>query len=233
MTVDQQQTADQVRTYFHNVATDFDAIYSAKTSPLMRFLNNWLRKDIYQRYEMTIAECGDVRGKSVLDIGCGSGRYCHELASRGAESCVGIDFAQNMLDLARDIARQREVTDRCQFVQAGYLDYRPQDPYDIAIAIGYFDYIPDAVTHLRKMRKEAREKLVTVFPVAGTVRAKIRKVRLGMGGCPVFFFTQDDVKKLLADSGWELTRMERIGQLWFVVAKPDEKAGPVASHAAS
>jgi ubiquinone/menaquinone biosynthesis C-methylase UbiE len=79
-----QQTADQVQTYFHKEAGDFDSIYSGKTSPLMRLLNRWLRHDIYLRYEMTIAECANDKGKRILDIGCGSGRYCHELAARGA-----------------------------------------------------------------------------------------------------------------------------------------------------
>ena len=57
MTPPEQQTARQVRTFFHNVAGEFDSIYSGHTSPLMRFLNNWLRKDIYQRYELAIADC--------------------------------------------------------------------------------------------------------------------------------------------------------------------------------
>ncbi|HEY8171611.1 MAG TPA: class I SAM-dependent methyltransferase [Dehalococcoidia bacterium] len=34
--------------------------------------------------------CADVRGKRVLDVGCGEGRFCRMLAERGA-SVVGID----------------------------------------------------------------------------------------------------------------------------------------------
>ena len=216
----EQQTAEQVRKFFHDGAGEFDSIYSGETSPLMRNLNNWLRKDIFERYEMTIAECAPtIAGKRVLDIGCGSGRYCHELAARGAAECVGIDFAEHMIEFADRFAEQRGVADRCKFIKTGYLEYKPDRPYDIAIAMGYFDYIPDPAAHLQKMRAES-DKLIAIFPVAGTARSIVRKVRLGIRGCPVFFYTREQVKDLLLKTGWRHTRLERVGQLWFVVAVP-------------
>lgn len=218
--MNEQQTAEQVREHFHKVARDFDSIYSGRTSALMRLLNNTLRKDIYLRYERTLEECGDVRGKRIMDIGCGSGRYCHELANRGASECCGIDFAQNMLDLAASIASQRNVGDRCRFVLSQYLDFEPERSFDIAIAMGYFDYIADPLAHLEKMRREAREKVISIFPVAGTLRAAIRKVRLRLRGCPVFFYTAQQVRDLHARAGLRCARLDRVGQLWFVVGVP-------------
>ena len=44
--------------------------------------------------------CGDVRGKRMLDIGCGEGRFCRMLAERGA-SVVGIDVIAEMAQTAR------------------------------------------------------------------------------------------------------------------------------------
>jgi SAM-dependent methyltransferase len=217
-TVEEARTGEQVRDFFHSVASEFDSIYSHKTNPIMALLNKWLRKDIYQRYEMTIEECAPrIAGQRILDIGCGTGRYCHELAKRGAKQCDGIDFAQKMLDLANDFAKQRAVEDHCRFILANYLDYPVEQPYDVSISMGYFDYVSDPLTHLRKMRADSK-KMITIFPVKGTVRARVRKVRLGMSGCPVFFFSLEDVKKLLVDSGWKCDRLERVGQLWFVVA---------------
>jgi SAM-dependent methyltransferase len=218
--VNERHTAAQVRTFFDNAASDFDAIYSGRTSPIMRMLNNWLRRDIYQRYEMTIAECDGVDGRRVLDIGCGSGRYCHELASRGAAECCGIDFAPAMLDLASAIGLQRGIAGRCRFLLGGYLEHKFEQPFDISIAIGYFDYIADPLTHLKKMRADTRGKLISVFPRAGTLRAAVRKVRLGLKRCPVFFYRPEQIDDLLAHSGWRRVKLERVGQLWFVVAAP-------------
>ena len=42
----------------------------------------------------------DVRGKSVLDLGCGYGRNCLEFARRGAAPVTGIDLSEKMLAVA-------------------------------------------------------------------------------------------------------------------------------------
>jgi ubiquinone/menaquinone biosynthesis C-methylase UbiE len=43
---------------------------------------------------------GDVRGRNVLDLGCGTGRHSVWLASQGA-TVTAVDFSQGMLDEAR------------------------------------------------------------------------------------------------------------------------------------
>ncbi|WP_433578853.1 class I SAM-dependent methyltransferase [Nocardia brasiliensis] len=44
---------------------------------------------------------GDVTGKTVLDIGCGSGHYARQLTMWGAADVVGIDSSPGMLEQAR------------------------------------------------------------------------------------------------------------------------------------
>ena len=34
----------------------------------------------------------DVKGKKVLDLGCGFGEHCRQIVNRGAEKVVGIDI---------------------------------------------------------------------------------------------------------------------------------------------
>lgn len=43
----------------------------------------------------------DVRGKNVLDLGCGYGHNCAEFSDFGAARVIGIDISQKMLDVAR------------------------------------------------------------------------------------------------------------------------------------
>jgi SAM-dependent methyltransferase len=45
--------------------------------------------------------CGEVRGRRVLDVGCGEGRFCRMLAERGAET-VGLDPTEGLLRVARE-----------------------------------------------------------------------------------------------------------------------------------
>ena len=44
--------------------------------------------------------CGDVRGLKVLDCGCGEGRFCRILASRGAAYVLGLDLCEPMIRAA-------------------------------------------------------------------------------------------------------------------------------------
>ncbi len=46
---------------------------------------------------------GDVKGKRILDVGCGTGRHAARLAQRGAE-VTGVDFSGGMLARAREKA---------------------------------------------------------------------------------------------------------------------------------
>src|SRR5260370_7937671 len=47
----------------------------------------------------------DVRGKRVLDIGCGGGIYSKALAEMGAASFTGVDFSEEALKGARENCR--------------------------------------------------------------------------------------------------------------------------------
>jgi ubiquinone/menaquinone biosynthesis C-methylase UbiE len=57
----------------------------------------------------TLDLIGDVRNQRVLDVGCGTGRYCELLAKRGA-NVVGIDPSAKMLEYAK-----RKITPNCRF----------------------------------------------------------------------------------------------------------------------
>ncbi|WP_080993906.1 class I SAM-dependent methyltransferase [Vibrio campbellii] len=50
----------------------------------------------------TLELVGDVAGKKVLDLGCGSGIYAQILLDRGATSVTCIDAAQEMIDIVKD-----------------------------------------------------------------------------------------------------------------------------------
>lgn len=83
--------------------------------------------------EVTLDFIGDVQGQLVLDLGCGTGRYCVLLTDRGAE-VVGIDPSQVMVNKAR-----KKVSEKCQFeLYHGVLK-------DIKFLDGYFDLIVSAL----------------------------------------------------------------------------------------
>ena len=50
-----------------------------------------------------------IKNKSVIDIGCGSGRFSSALARLGAKNVVGVDINKQGLELARNLVKQQKV----------------------------------------------------------------------------------------------------------------------------
>ena len=45
--------------------------------------------------------CGELAGRSVLDIGCGEGYCARELKRRGAGDYLGVDLSEQMIEAAK------------------------------------------------------------------------------------------------------------------------------------
>jgi ubiquinone/menaquinone biosynthesis C-methylase UbiE len=193
---------ETVRQRFERDAESFDAIYRLERSFVSRWFNTTFRKAVFQRYDLTFAHAGEIEGKSVLDVGCGSGVYSVDFARRGAKRVVGVDFSANMLQLARREARAYGVADACEFIHANFLDLQFPERFDVSIAVGVFDYLPDPLTFLRKLVASTRGKVIATFPGHSLVREPLRRLRyrLGRKG-DVFFYDEADVRRLAAEAG--------------------------------
>jgi cyclopropane fatty-acyl-phospholipid synthase-like methyltransferase len=202
--------------YFDVTAANFDSIYSSPS-----FLDRIFRRDMYERFRRTLEECTPLNGHSVLDVGCGSGQYAIALAQRGAQEVVGLDFAQHMLELAAVNAQRAGVSDRCRFIGADFLTHRFDRQFGYVIAVGVFDYIEDPLPFLKKARELTRAKFITTFPRLFTWRAPVRKIRLMLKQCPVFFYTRARVVDLLTRAGFSVERFEVCGKIYWVSGTPN------------
>lgn len=104
---------------------------------LERYRHTPLRRRFNKEFRFRIL--GDLRGKRLLDVGCGDGRNSALLARLGAQ-VVGIDIAPAAVELARKRARVNGVADATRFVCS---------PLEIAeFAPNSFDVIwGDAILH--------------------------------------------------------------------------------------
>jgi 2-polyprenyl-3-methyl-5-hydroxy-6-metoxy-1,4-benzoquinol methylase len=210
--------SQQIAKYWNDIADRFDAIYTGNKGPLGRGLDRWLRRDIYQRFDWVMREAGassDLRGMTVCDVGCGSGRFVTSLAKRGAQ-VTGVDFAPEMLRLATQLAAEQGVADRCKYVLSDVLDWKTSERFDLVIAIGFWDYVADPLPRLRVIRELTKTTFLSAWPRAATLRAAIRKVRLKADGCPVYFFTLPQVQDYLRRAGFRVASHEVLGQLFCV-----------------
>lgn len=166
-----------------------------------------------------MAACGDVRGKRILDVGCGSGRYAVALAERGAE-VLGIDFASNMLILAHELAEKCGVAARCRFVNADFLEYKFDESFNISLSIGLFDYISDPSVFLKKLRLLTEEKVIVTFPRPGGWRAAQRRLRYWLKGCPIHLHSQVSMAGYFVAAGYQ--KWQLVGS-WAVALPPGSK----------
>jgi 2-polyprenyl-3-methyl-5-hydroxy-6-metoxy-1,4-benzoquinol methylase len=211
----------QVSRFWNAIASEFDAIYTgANKSGFNRLLDRVFRKDIYQRFDWVMETCGDVHGKTICDIGCGSGRFVTELARRGAAHVTGVDVAPEMLKLAQALVERDGVSEKCDFVLNDVLNWRTEQKFDISIAIGFWDYIQDPPERLRLIRNLTKGTFLSAWPRFWTWRMPVRKVRLQyIGGCPVYFFRKDPVLQMLDSAGFQVVNCQTIGKLFCVEAR--------------
>ncbi len=181
--------------YFETHALSFDSIY-LNESRFARWFNRTFRKAIYERFRFALEASGDMNGKSVLDIGCGSGRYVVEYAKRGARRVVGVDLSATMLDLARQVAAQEGVQDRCEFWQADFIERPFVERFDVVLAMGVFDYLRDPLPFLQKMANLSTSVVIASFPGKAGARMYFRKWRYQLQNCPVFFYSRDELNAL-------------------------------------
>ncbi len=217
---------DTVRQRFERDAQSFDAIYRLERSPFWRWVNTTFRKAVFERYEITFEQAGDVTGKNILDVGCGSGVYAVDFARRGARRVVGVDFSSNMLKLATQEAEQHQVADRCAFIQADFLELDIEETFDISIAMGVFDYVPDQVTFLRKMVELTTGKVIVAFPGHSLIREPARRLRYRLSGKgEIYLYGREDVERIATEAGLqdrEIIRIPSSGGVYVLVGKTGE-----------
>ena len=191
----------KVRSHFHADARRFDAIYDDNNSALTRWVDTVWRGVVRRRFDLTLELLEPLAGKTLLDVGCGSGRYCIAYAERGATRVVGVDFAAAMVELANEHARRAGVSDLCEFRAGIFPDAVPEGTFDASSAMGFFDYVSDPVPIVARMRELTRSKMIMSFPKSREWRVPVRRLRFWISGCPLFLYSEAKVREILSDAG--------------------------------
>jgi len=212
----QIETQEDVQDYFVRHAARFNGLYGGDNMAT-RFFDKMFRRPMYDRYRYTIEAMADGEGKTYLDIGCGSGRYAVNLAQLGGK-VTGLDFSDKMLKLAADYAAEQKVTDKVDFIETDMNKWMEASDahFDASYAMGVFDYLTDPVMTLKLMLKLS-DKAYMSIPAPEFPRAQLRKWRYAGQDCPVYFFKQADLDKLVSDSGGKITQQKALGNSgWWV-----------------
>jgi len=204
--------------YWDSEVNEFDSIYSHGKSKLSNWLDKTFRWDMYARFEYTIKNSEPIKNRSFLDVGCGTGRYSIEFAKRGAGKVVGIDISKEMIKVCNLQAEKSGYQKLCTFYQTDLTKFNSENKFDVCIGIGLFDYISNPLPVISKMQKLVSDSAIMTFPRFGTWRAFIRKIRLGLKGCPVYFYSKSKIEKILTEAGFHKFEIEIVGQLYCITA---------------
>jgi SAM-dependent methyltransferase len=196
--------------YFHRRIKDFDDIYRDDKKGLLSFLNKTVRASVRIRFDLAFDILGDLSGKSVLDIGCGSGRYMFKAVQRNAEHVVGVDAAAGALEKAKDIAADLNIEDKVKFIEGDFMDCTFDRKFDVIFAVGYFDYIFNPSDHLKKMIDLSDGIIYASFPKLWSILTITRKIRLMLNRCPVTFYSKGGIKRILKETSIDNYEIKRI-----------------------
>jgi SAM-dependent methyltransferase len=96
--------------------------------------------------EYAYALLGDIRGKLVVDFGCGSGENSLLLARRGGR-VVGVDISESLLELARRRMRVNGFSGHAQFIVGSAHDLPiVEQSADVVLGIAILHHLDLAVT---------------------------------------------------------------------------------------
>ena len=183
--------------------------------------------------------CAELRARRVIDIGCGNGALCRELASRGYEvvgcepSADGIRFAQN--SAPELVFHQLGVDDEAGAVGS--------ESFDVAIAAEVIEHLvrPRNLPHFAKQVLRPGGHLIISTPYHGY----LKNLALAIGnkwdshltplwdGGHIKLWSRKTLSQLLSEAGFRVVRFIGAGRvpfLWksmIMVAQKPERTWPM------
>lgn len=123
-------------------------------------------RDALPGFWMRLGGQPDLRGRRVLDLGCGHGSLCNEIGLAGAAWVVGVDLNPRLIDFARAYQAERhpELANRVTFRNCSVEDLEEGD-FDYVVSRATFEHVIDMEGVLRALhdRMKPGGRLYTGF----------------------------------------------------------------------
>jgi len=208
-----------VKDFFSGYAEDFDSIYGdGKPRNLFnRVIDKLFRQSMYERYKRTIDFLINSGVETVLDVGCGSGRYSLDLAMNGM-AVTGVDLAQEMLNIAQNNSKKAGFENNT-YIAGSYFDVQIDKKHDAAILMGLFDYISNPEELFSKLKKDTDKYILASFPKPGGILGWQRKIRYNMRNCQLFYYSRASLEELMSVSDISNYEIQDNHREYFLIAK--------------
>jgi len=175
-------------------------------------------------------------GKTVLEIGCGTGFFSLETLRHGASSCLGVDLSSAAIHEANEFAKESCLQYRARFDVADAASIR-QPASDVVVMDKVLCCYPDAEALLKTASDSSRELLGFVVPrdeglmkpamrIGTALINLVEKVR--KTGFRLYLHPLHSIDELLAGSGFQQEDKAK-SRFWLVFLykrnRPDASRG--------
>jgi SAM-dependent methyltransferase len=198
-------------------AVTFDQIYSGGSlAGRIPILGPFIQKGIVDRHNRALAFLRASKAQTILDLGCGVGRFALEAAQQGV-TVHAYDISQPAIRLAQESAHRAGVSERCHFYVADLL------AVDFPAAEAWFDlgclhYLPEPALVAQKLTQVPH--LFSCLPQKGHWLAPVHYVyRRLLRGQRYHTFTEPEIRKLLA--AYPRLDIQKSGLVYYVTTVVD------------
>src|SRR5947208_7391471 len=161
-------------------------------------------------------------GKTLLDIGCGTGFFALETLRQGASSCIGVDLSSAAIHEANEFAKESGLQDRARFEVADAASI--QHAADIVVMDKVLCCYPDADSLLKTASSSSSDLLGFVVPRDEGLMRPVMRIGTGLinlvemlrrTGFRLHLHPLRSLDKLLVDNGFQRSSKAK-SRLWLV-----------------
>ncbi|MBP1148837.1 MULTISPECIES: bifunctional 2-polyprenyl-6-hydroxyphenol methylase/3-demethylubiquinol 3-O-methyltransferase UbiG [unclassified Methylocaldum] len=166
-----------------------------------------------------IRSFAELEGKRVVDVGCGGGILSEGLARAGAQ-VVGIDLAEELLDIAKSHADESGIEADYRRISAEALAEAEPGSFDIVTCMEMLEHVPDPASVVRACAKLVKPGGRVFF---STLNRKLKAYLLAIVGAEYLlnmipkgthdyatFIKPSELSRWAREAGLELLGMEGI-----------------------
>jgi len=160
-----EKDLQDIKKFFNSYSKGFSSIYTEddqSRSMFNKLMDRWFRKAVYRRYEITLSETQKDSISTVLDVGCGPGHHTVAFLNQG-KVVTALDVADEMVDLTKEKVQKFDKNALCSYIVSDYMTHQFDEQFDAICVMGFFDYVSDPVTVLKKLLSEAKKRGIYIY----------------------------------------------------------------------
>ncbi|MCK5848341.1 MAG: class I SAM-dependent methyltransferase [Caldisericia bacterium] len=138
---------------FDSLAKKYDEWYK---TPLGSFVDSL-------EFSLIKKHCGNILGKRILDVGCGTGSYSIRFANLGAH-VTGIDSSEEMLEISKHKTKDSILPIHFHQAEAESLPF-DNDSFDLVISVNSFEFVNNQTSCFKESYRVLKKGGKAIFCV--------------------------------------------------------------------